>query len=210
MLNSEYQQQYHSHFGAIQESNHVFLQAGLRYVISRFTEATEPIHVAELGFGTGLNAHLVHLEAEQSGRSFTYFGTDLVPIDSEVVSQLNYPENLGGAAEAFHRLHALEWGRDHELNPQFTFRKELIDHLEVQLPANHFHVFFFDAFAPQAQPELWTAASLQIAYDCLRPGGALVTYCAKGDVKRALKSIGFTVETLPGPPGKREMTRAVK
>lgn len=210
LYSPHFNQQYHSQHGALQESIHVFLEAGLRPWLSE-TEPSNPIHVAEIGFGTGLNAYLTRLEAEKLQRPISYCGLEKFPIPAEQSRLLNYPKVLSGTEAAFFELHDCSWGIQHQLSTHFQFQKLAQDHLQASLPTNHFHTFFFDAFSPSTQPELWTKESLQIAYNALRPGGNLVTYCAKGDVKRSLKAIGFTLEKgLPGPAKKREMTRATK
>lgn len=200
---------YHSVHGAIQESQHVFLDAGLRPWLE--DDPTE-INIVEMGFGTGLNAYLTLLEAQRfPDRIFRYLTLEKYPIDEAVVQQLNYPELLGQPDHIyFSALHGAEWEREVTITDNFFFHKRREDLLEANLPADWAHCVFFDAFAPGSQPELWETEALKRMVDCLRPGGNLTTYCAKGVVKRSLRSLDLTVEALPGPPGKREMTRAVK
>lgn len=198
---------YHSKFGAVTESAHVFIAAGLRYkaVVQR------EISILETGFGTGLNAFMSWLEAERRNLQLRYVGLEMLPVGPDEANLLNYPDLLGAPERAadFQTLHSCSWGADHNLSEHFVFRKEQtsIETFEAQ---EAFDVVYFDAFAPQAQPELWTAEVFGRMYRALRPDGVLVTYCAQGAFKRTLKQAGFQVERLQGPPGKREMTRATK
>ncbi|MCO6479240.1 MAG: tRNA (5-methylaminomethyl-2-thiouridine)(34)-methyltransferase MnmD [Phaeodactylibacter sp.] len=198
---------YHSKYGAIQESTHVFIQSGLYY---RMAGASQ-LSVLEIGFGTGLNALLTLLEANKRQLPIYYEAVEAYPITLEEARQLNYPEILGkpAAVEEFLQLHEAAWEETFPFTPYFSFCKRRSRFEEVQYK-NAFDVIYFDAFAPNAQPELWEEDILRKMYDALRPNGVLTTYCAKGVVKRRLKSLGFTVEALKGPPGKREMTRAVR
>ncbi|HMO38404.1 MAG TPA: tRNA (5-methylaminomethyl-2-thiouridine)(34)-methyltransferase MnmD [Saprospiraceae bacterium] len=208
ILSQQYGVSYHSKYGAVQESRHVFIEAGLYHQTSEQKSRS----VLEFGFGSGLNALLSLLEAERHGWHIQYETLEAYPISLEQVHQLNYPARLDATdfATAFRQMHTCPPNLWQSLSPHFTFRK-LITHFEnAELAANSFDIVYFDAFAPGAQPELWDTLTLGKAYTALRPGGILVTYCAKGSVKRTLKSLGFVVEALPGPPGKREMTRAFK
>lgn len=207
ILSHKYGVSYHSKYGAITESRHVFIEAGLYPKLL----TAHKINVLEIGFGTGLNAFLTYLEAEKKQLELYYEGIEAYPLSPDQYRQLNYAEllNVPERKSDFLKLHQVAWEEDVYLNDHFTIRKtrkffEEIDKKEA------FDVIYFDAFAPSAQPELWEEAVLAKMYDALRPEGVLVTYCAKGVVKRRLKGLGFTVESLPGPPGKREMTRAIK
>lgn len=198
---------YHSKFGAIQETQHVFINKGLRFkaVVQR------DITLLDIGMGTGLNAFMTLLEAEKRGLHVTYVGVEAFPPDLGTIERLNYTEQLGASAyaEHFRSLHTLPCGKEHYLTPRFRVLK-LQQAIEDTRFRDVFDLIYYDAFAPESQPELWEEPVLRQMYDGLKTGGALTTYCAKGVVKRTLKSIGFTVEALAGPPGKREMTRAVK
>lgn len=198
---------YHSKYGAIQESRHVFIDAGLK----PFLASQGSVAVFEAGLGTGLNAFLTYLEAEKWQVPIYYEAAEAYPIDPEFASGLNYPDLLDARDKAwvFRQLHEQPWGEALTAGPYFTFRK-LSSRIESLHTDRSFDVVYYDAFAPGAQPELWETEVLGIMYAILRPGGALVTYCAKGEVKRRLKSLGFALESLQGPPGKREMIRAVK
>ncbi|MCG8331546.1 MAG: tRNA (5-methylaminomethyl-2-thiouridine)(34)-methyltransferase MnmD [Chitinophagales bacterium] len=198
---------YHSKYGAIQESRHVFLEAGLYAQL----EDKEEVAVLEIGFGTGLNALLTYQEAEEKKLRIRYDTFEAYPITLAEAITLNYPSLLGKGVmeEVFNEMHKAAWSTPIRLGDYFTFTKynELFQRIDYP---ETFNVIYFDAFAPNAQPELWETELMEKMYNALKPGGMLVTYCAKGAVKRVMKGLGFTVEALKGPPGKREMTRAVK
>jgi tRNA U34 5-methylaminomethyl-2-thiouridine-forming methyltransferase MnmC len=198
---------YHSKFGAITESAHIFITAGLRYRALM----TKQIDILETGFGTGLNAFLTLLEAERRNLTVHYTGLETFPIDDHDAQQLNYTELLKcpDRHRDFMTLHQCDWSKAHLITPHFGFQKLQIA-IETFEAVEKFDLIYFDAFAPQAQPELWTVDVMERMYHALRPEGVLVTYCAKGEFKRNLKKAGFEVEALSGPPGKREMTRALK
>lgn len=207
IMSAQHGVSYHSKYGAVQESRHVFIQAGL------FQKALQQkeIAVLEFGFGSGLNAFLTLLEAQQHGWEILYETIEAFPISLEQAQVLNYPTLLEAqdSQAAFLTMHECQWNQEIAITRSFVFKKWLSKFEDISFH-NQFDVIYFDAFAPDAQPELWEASVLDKAYQALRPGGLLVTYCAKGSVKRALKSVGFQLESLPGPPGKREMTRCVK
>lgn len=207
MVAHRYGVSYHSKYGAVQESLHVFISAGLM----PFLKPGASISVLEAGMGTGLNAFLTFLEGEKFQASISYEAIEAFPLEPEFAVKLNFPEVLNVLHEepVFHAIHQLPWGQTFSLGTNFRFRK-ILARFEDYRPENAFDVVFFDAFAPGAQPEVWETAVLSVFYDVLRNGGALVTYCAKGEVKRRLRGLGFQVETLAGPPGKREMVRAIK
>ena len=195
---------YHSHHGAIQESMHVFINAGLLYQFDRLSQ--QEMHIFEMGFGTGLNAFLAALEAETHNIKIQYTSVEQFPISIEEAKKLNYADSLG-RHQLFEVLHSCKWNEDVSLTSHFTLRKEQTNLLEYK-PSQKFHLIYYDAFAPAAQPELWTEAVFKKLFDMLLPGGILVTYCSKGDVRRAMMAAGFSVEKIPGPKGKREMVRA--
>ncbi len=199
-------QHYHSTHGAVQESLHVFIEAGLHHF------KTTEIAILEIGFGSGLNAFLTLLETQKAAQKVTYTAVEKFPISNELAVGLNYADRFAenpDAQKLFAALHSAAWEVAVKITPNFTLVKQQKDFLEITDQAA-FDVIYFDAFSPEAQPELWTEAFLTQMHNALKPGCILVTYCAKGQVKRNLKAAGFMVETLPGPPGKREMTRAVK
>lgn len=197
---------YHSKYGAIQESQHVFIHHGLNY---RLREMERPLHVLEFGFGTGLNAYLTYLIAEKQEKEIHYLGIEAYPLTPGVVTELNYPAQLAQPAAPFLGIHQCPWDKPKQFGDFFFFRK-IHDRIEQVQLTKTFDVLYFDAFAPTSQPELWDIPVLEKAFSLLNPGGVLVTYCANGAFKRNLKAVDFKVEALPGPPGKREMTRAVK
>lgn len=207
ILSRQYGVSYHSKYGALQETQHVFIEAGLYpQVLNKNTLA-----ILEIGFGTGLNALMTALEAQKKGLDISYEAIEKYPITEQQVDQLNYPEVIDGAnvKYIFNALHEASWGEESRITPEFSLKKVQQDIAEVAYE-EQFDLIYFDAFAPTAQPELWGSDIMELMYRALSAGGSMVTYCAKGAFKRTLKSVGFTVEALQGPPGKREMTRAVK
>lgn len=200
---------YHSAFGALEESLTVFLSAGYHHV--RLSHKPDQLNVLEVGFGTGLNAWLTMLEAQRYHQLTTYTGIEAYPIGKEISDQLNYSEQAQRPDQAalLDQLHAATPEQQHRVVDYGIFTKW---HSEIEQwsSANQYDVIYFDAFAPTAQPELWTPAILQKMYDLTKANGVLVTYCAKGQFKRDLAACGYTVEALPGPGRKREMTRAIK
>lgn len=198
---------YHSRYGAVTESAHVFIDNGLRYK----AVVQSDLAVLEVGLGTGLNAFMTALEAERRNLYVYYTAIEAYPLSQKDAAGFNYAELLRVPERKadFLRLHRCSWEKPLILSPHFTFEKRKI-RLEEFAATEAYDLIYFDAFAPQAQPELWTAGILAKMYAALRPDGVLVTYCAKGDFKRTLKEVGFQVERLAGPPGKREMTRAEK
>ena len=197
---------YHSIHGAIQESEHVFIRAGL----DLFCNSASAIHVFEVGFGSGLNALLTYLWAEKNKIPVQYQSIELYPISFETVTQLNYPQLLKVDKQLFQKMHQ---HREEEIivSGYFTLQKHLKSLDEIRFPDNtFFDVVFFDAFSPSVLPEMWTEQTFGKIACSMKNGGVLTTYSTKGDVKRALKASGFTIEKLPGPPGKREILRAIK
>ena len=197
---------YHSSHGAIQESMHVFIDAGLKSIKNK------EIKVLEIGFGTGLNAFLTLLEVNKSETRIDYTSLEAFPLEMSLVKQLNYTSELkleGHFVALYNRLHEVEWESVQHVSNEFKLKKLKIklDRFEA---SEKFDVIYFDAFSPQVQPEMWTVNVFEKMYNCLNNNSVLVTYCAKGIVKRALKEVGFKIESIPGPPGKREMTRAHK
>ena len=200
---------YHSVHGAIEESMHVFIEAGF-YGSGRF-QRPDPYKIFEVGFGTGLNALLTLIEAEKNKIKVFYEAVELYPLTNKEVKELNYCKQLDrpDLQSTFEKIHDCDWEKEIVITENFTIlkRNENLLTLKQQKPSN---VIYFDAFAPNAQPELWTKEIFEKMYSMLEPGGILVTYCSKGDVRRAMIAAGFSVEKLPGPPRKREMLRARK
>lgn len=194
---------YHSVHGAIQESKHVFLDAGFNHVIER---CSGPIHIFEMGFGTGLNAFLTAMEAEKQKRGVQYTTIEKFPFAPEAATKLNYPEVLGSDL-LFQAIHNCDWNREVFLTPHFTLHK-VADDISSFVAEQQFDLVYFDAFAPSAQPDLWTADVFTKLFTIMGPGAVFVTYCSKGSVQRAIQSAGFKIEKLPGPKYKREIIRA--
>ena len=203
----ELNEHYHSTYGAIQESRHVFFEAGLKQII-----INQPVvRILEVGFGTGLNAFLSLLEADRSGKTIHYTAIEPFPLEPAIIKLLNYPELLGAStASLFKMLHEVVWNREMQITDHFVLYKILHDLKNIELQSGFFDLVYFDAFGPEVQPELWTEEIFRKIFSSIKKKGILVTYSAKGSIRRALKNAGFTVEKLAGPPGKREITRAIK
>jgi tRNA U34 5-methylaminomethyl-2-thiouridine-forming methyltransferase MnmC len=203
----EWNEQYHSKHGAIAEARHVFIKHGLWHVWEKLSQPQ--LRILEIGFGTGLNALLSLREAERAQRSLHYTGVEAYPVNLEDIFKLNYPELTGADTELFQAMHKSDWERPAAISPYFHLLKNERFFSEID-SLEEFHLIYFDAFGARVQPELWTATVFDQMFKALRPGGVLVTYAAKGSVRRAMQEVGFLVERLPGPPGKREMLRATK
>lgn len=198
---------YHSTRGAIQEAMHVFLQAGLQRCDK------QEIHLLEIGFGTGLNAFLTLLDTETSGKTIHYTALEKYPIAIDQARELNYSDIIAPPrVKEFTRLHEAPWNEWVAITPRFKLNKceQDVTRPEEYLPDTLFDVIYFDAFGPEKQPEMWARDIFVRIHELSREGAVLTTYCAKGAVRRMLQEIGYRVERLPGPPGKREMLRAIK
>jgi len=196
---------YHSIHGAIQESLHVYINAGFR---SDYLSHSEQCRILEVGFGTGLNALLTAMEAEKTATSIYYVALEPFPLNEDQASALNYCEILRrkDLQSDFMRMHQSAWNKSLVVTGNLLMHKSNSTLQEFDHKTK-FDLIYFDAFAPNAQPELWTNEIFEKMFSMLKPGGILVTYCSKGDVRRAMQAAGFTVEKLPGPNGKREMIR---
>jgi tRNA U34 5-methylaminomethyl-2-thiouridine-forming methyltransferase MnmC len=196
---------YHSRHGAITESRHVFIDAGFLYLHNQSPEKRE-YHIFEMGFGTGLNVLLTFAAAERLGCKVAYVTIEQFPLEEDIFTRLNYCDLLErpDLQPAFLQMHTCAWEKETSITPFFTIKKIKTD-LAGFSTTQHFDLVYYDAFAPKAQPELWTKEVFEKLYAM---GNLLVTYCSKGDVQRAMKAAGFTVDKLSGPPGKREMIRA--
>ncbi len=212
---------YHSVKGALTESQHIFIEMGLKH-----SPIAHP-RILEIGFGTGLNAFLTLLTAEEMHRKVHYTGIERYPLAEETLQKLNYPGVIGkGHEEEYDALHRAKWGEDADITPWFTLHKVEGDFTRLfgsvtdccaevgagcHSEATAYDIIYFDAFAPEKQPEMWEQPLFDTLYNTLNKGGILTTYCAKGVVRRMLQAAGFLVERLPGPPGgKREILRASK
>ncbi len=211
-------QTYHSSHGAIQESRHIFISqlTTFDFFASGLKNFSSQLSILEIGFGTGLNAVLAAEWARENGVMIDYTTIELYPLDKEVYSELNYGKLLR-CEELFLQLHEALWDAGlQQINQNFAIRKcksdivECLKSEKLGISKDGFDVVFFDAFSPDAQPELWTEEVFENVYRLMNDGGVMTTYCAKGDVRRAMLAVGFKVEKLQGPPGKRHMLRAVK
>ena len=200
---------YHSIHGAIQESMHVFIKNGMDYFIEK--QQASSLNIYEMGFGSGLNA-LLSLELSKCQNiSIKYYTSECYTLKFEVIDELKYFEMLDSDLKSdFIRMHQGTYNEWMQIDQRFELYIDTRDIIQSDIPTHQFDLIFFDAFAPNKQPELWTPAVFRKMYDALKQYGVLVTYCAKGQVKRDLKLVGFIVESIPGPPGKREMIRATK
>lgn len=195
---------YHSVNGAVQESRHVFIEAGLHH------QDKKDITVFEIGFGTGLNAFLTLLDAEDKNCKIDYYSVELYPLEPEIVQALNYGELIcPEKKDLFYALHAAAWDKTEYITDYFTLHKIHGDNNNCLLP-DDIDLVYFDAFAPDKQPEMWNQEIFDKLYAHMSEGGILTTYCAKGVVRRVMQKAGYSVERIPGPPGKREMLRAIK
>ena len=201
----ELDEHYHSVKGALTESQHIFIDMGLKH-----SSITAP-HILEIGLGTGLNCVLTLLEAKESQRHVHYTGIERYPLNEEIIRKLNYPSIIGKECEEdYFAIHQAPWEEDVCLSPWFTLHKMEGDFTHYSFEQKY-DIIYFDAFAPEKQPEMWEQSLFDNLYQVLNEGGILTTYCAKGVVRRMLQTAGFKVERLPGPPGgKREILRATK
>lgn len=206
LLNEVLNETYHSVHGALQESAHVFIKNGLEYVSQ---QNSLPISIFEVGFGTGLNALLTLQYAHLHQRNVDYTAIEPAPLPPEILEGLNYACSLG-LIEEFKTLHSSGWDVKHALGFNFSLLKTQTTLQQIKIPTDSIDLVYYDAFAPSKQPELWELPLLEKVSNGLKPGGVMVTYCAKGQLKRDLKTLGLFVETLDGPPGKKEMVRAQK
>lgn len=202
------QEHYHSVHGAIQESKHVFIHEGF----IKAAKADGRLAVLEVGLGTGLNCLLTHIYANLLGVQVHYTAIEPYPLLEEEYRQINHPALLPGEGNShiFSQIHECDAGIDVLLRPGFFLLKINQTLHEVNLPPGQFNLVYFDAFGPQVQPELWGQDVFEKMAASMITGGVLVTYSARGSVKRAMKASGFSLEHPAGPPGKRQMTRATK
>jgi tRNA U34 5-methylaminomethyl-2-thiouridine-forming methyltransferase MnmC len=201
----DWEEQYHSKHGAIQEAYHVFIKNGLEL----FKDTR--LDILEIGFGTGLNALISLKESERLQLNIGYTGVEAYPISKTELQQLDYITSLKAESlgREFDLMHDSPWEKEVIITDNFRLKKEKKDFKEIA-SSSMFDLIYFDAFGARVQPELWTIAMFEKMYEALRTKGYLVTYAAKGSVRRAMQEVGFVVERLPGPPGKREMLRGQK
>ena len=201
----EWNEQYHSKHGAIQEAYHVFIKSGFEYFDRK------ELAILEIGLGTGLNCFITFLEAQKKSIKINYTGVEAFPITESERKLVNYVSELKAEnhKKIFNQIHFSNWDERIALSSSFSFIKELKKFQEITA-VSQYDLIYFDAFGPRVQPELWSEEQFKKMYNSLKAKGVLVTYSAKGSVRRAMQSVGFNVEKLPGPPGKREMLRANK
>lgn len=201
----DWNESYHSRHGAINEAYHVFIKNGL----NRFKD--DQINIMEIGFGTGLNAFITLIETEKLNLKVNYEGIEAYPLPENELRLLNYVQELNAEDKGhyFKLMHTVKWEETNKISEVFSLKKRKQFFSDIN-DISFFNLIYFDAFGARVQPELWTEDIFYKMYTALKPGGILVTYAAKGSVRRAMQSVGFTVERLPGPPGKREMLRALK
>lgn len=195
---------YHSTHGAIQEAKHVFIENGIKRILK------EEIRVLEVGLGTGLNAILTYAFGKRNRKRIHYVGLETRPLESSIIAKLNYSEQSEEVEQkVLNEVHESAWNTWVELSDNFRLKK-IETKVQTYSKAEEFDIIYYDAFGPRAQSEMWLIAIFKLLYDQLAENGVLVTYCAMGQFKRDLKACGFEVISLPGPPGKREMTLAIK
>ncbi|WP_298780082.1 tRNA (5-methylaminomethyl-2-thiouridine)(34)-methyltransferase MnmD [uncultured Polaribacter sp.] len=195
-------EQYHSKNGSINETYHVFIDSGLKLVSSN------EVSILEIGFGTGLNCFITYLESK---KAINYVGVEAYPVTPEEIEKMNFVSVLEAKKDTaiFNKMHDVSWDEKHQITDDFSLekRKQFFEDINDK---DAFHLIYFDAFGARVQPQLWTEEIFAKMYTALKTDGILVTYSAKGSVRRAMQAVGFKVERLPGPPGKREMLRAIK
>ncbi|MAZ94284.1 MAG: SAM-dependent methyltransferase [Lentimicrobiaceae bacterium] len=206
LYNCDIDEHYHSSYGAVQESEHIFISAGLGEIVEK---GLSTVNILEIGTGTGLNVLLTLLRYSNSGLHINYDGVELSPPEIDEISQLNYPDLLGVDEDLFLRIHKTKDER-FELAHDFIFSNSIESIHEISLNDKYYHVIYFDAFSPETQPDIWEINVFKKLYNSLNTGGILTTYSCKGQVKRVLMQSGFRIEKLPGPPGKREFLRAFR
>lgn len=209
LYNSELKETYHSTHGARTESLYVFVKEGLELLVAK---GTKEINILEVGFGTGLNALLVWDFALKHPELKIHFETlEPFPLSKEHYEQLNYLDAFSTevSPDQFQQMHSCDWEFEHQLAGNFSFVKHQKELQRFQ-SERQFNLVFYDAFAPSKQSEMWDIATLTCTHNSMQGGGVLVTYCAQGRFKRNLAELGMEVETLKGPPGKKEMVRATK
>ena len=209
IFSEDVHQHYHSHFGALQVSTHIFINAGL---CSSLLSSLKAVSILEIGFGTGLNALLTYCKAEECYKKIYYETMEYYPVSQQEVKQLNYPTILpyNQVSELFVHLHNAAWDEKVKISKHFTLQKRRISATEATYSPDTFDLVYFDAFSPEVQPELWTKEVFESIYNSMKKEAILLTYCTKGSVKNTLKEAGFLIEKLPGPVGKREILRAKK
>jgi tRNA U34 5-methylaminomethyl-2-thiouridine-forming methyltransferase MnmC len=201
LFSTTYNEHYHSTYGAKNESYHIFINAGLKQI------SKKNISIFEMGFGTGLNAFLTALIVSEQRLYAKYTAIEKHPVLASIYQQLNYADK--SHERLFQKLHQVDWGKQQVINSHFSIQKIEKDIINYQHQCNY-DLVYYDAFSPDSQPALWSIEIFERLYNSMNNNGILMTYTVKGDVKRALKAVGFQIEKLPGPKGKREILRARK
>ena len=200
----EWNESYHSKHGAIQEAYHVFIKNGFSLFEAK------PISVLEIGFGPGLNCFITYVESKKNNQAIDYVGTEAYPVALNEAMQMNYPYEIdANETEVFKQMHECKWEEKQSISANFTLTKREQFFQDIK-DDNAFDLIYFDAFGFRVQPELWSEEIFAAMYKSLKPNGVLVTYACRTSIKKAMLSAGFSVEKLPGAPGKREMLRANK
>ena len=208
IYNSELNETYHSLHGSINESNTVYIQNGLEYYIKK--KSRKKINILEVGFGTGLNFLLTNIFFERRKENIFYHTIEPYPLPNEVIEKLNYVSEVGEQyKDIFSLSHNLENDKKNYISENLEFLKSETS-IENTILTDKYDIIFYDAFAPSKQPSMWKRINLEKIFLHMKNGSVLVTYCSSGQFKRDLKSIGFKVDVLPGPKGKKEMVRAIK
>lgn len=206
LYNEALDETYHSRNGAVEESLYVFLKQGLE----KAAETKKEIRILEIGFGTGLNAILTLVACERMQLLCHYHSLETYPLQPSLISTLNYTGFVEpDYHDLFRRMHEVEWNTLQPITDFFHLQK-IEQSIHDYVPKGDTDLIYFDAFGPDKQPDMWTGEVFAKMFAALKPGGILVTYSSKGDVKRGLHEAGFEVQRLPGPPKKRHMLRAVK
>ena len=201
LFSTTYNEHYHSTYEAKNESYHIFINAGLKQI------SKKNISIFEMGFGTGLNAFLTALIVSEQRLYAKYTAIEKHPVLASIYQQLNYADK--SHERLFQKLHQVDWGKQQVINSHFSIQKIEKDIINYQHQCNY-DLVYYDAFSPDSQPALWSIEIFERLYNSMNNNGILMTYTVKGDVKRALKAVGFQIEKLPGPKGKREILRARK
>lgn len=197
---------YHSVNGARQESDHIFIKSAFE------VSSKDIVNILEIGFGTGLNAYLTLQASQSQSRKVNYTSLELYPLPLTVTEKLNYSDQDSEEDKIlFRKLHEVSWEEENELTALFHITKIQTDFTKMSWTVTQpYDIIYFDAFAPDKQPDMWNQSVFDYLYNNTTSGGILTTYCAKGIVRRMMQQAGYLVERLPGPPGKREMLRATK
>jgi tRNA U34 5-methylaminomethyl-2-thiouridine-forming methyltransferase MnmC len=204
----EWNENYHSHHGAVQEALHVFIKSGLEFI----SASKMKLSILEVGFGTGLNAILTFKHGIENQLSIQYHGLEAFPVSSDEIDLLDYISlsEIHEHKSIYQLMHSLSWNENNAISANFELLKSKIMLADYKAVPEKYDLVYFDAFGPRVQPDLWEKAIFSELFKSLKSGGVFVTYCAKGQVRRDLLEVGFNVEKIPGPPGKREMLRATK